>query len=316
MKKRLIFVGILLPFILIASACSPKTEEVKLVTATPQAESLIAEGRVRPVNSLDNSFTVSGQVEEVLVADGGYVEAGQVLATLKGSMEAQVSVSRASQEVLLAQQALDDFKSLAAINLAEGRLAVFERQKELEEAQKVYDQDSSEENQVKLEISQENLELAENLLVKLEAGKGLDSDQLAVLQAGLESATLALSNANELLAARKLTANMDGTVVDLSLQAGQQIQAGQPVLILADFSKWVVETDNLTENDVVNVHEGQQVEIVFDSLPEVTLTGEVIKIAAKFEEKRGDITYTATVLLAQTDPQIRWGMTAAIYFLP
>jgi multidrug resistance efflux pump len=231
-------------------------------------------------------------------------------------MEAQVSVSRASQEVLLAQQALDDFKSLAAINLAEGRLAVFERQKELEEAQKVYDQDSSEENQVKLEISQENLELAENLLVKLEAGKGLDSDQLAVLQAGLESATLALSNANELLAARKLTANMDGTVVDLSLQAGQQIQAGQPVLILADFSKWVVETDNLTENDVVNVHEGQQVEIVFDSLPEVTLTGEVIKIAAKFEEKRGDITYTATVLLAQTDPQIRWGMTAAIYFLP
>lgn len=64
------------------------------------------------------------------------------------------------------------------------------------------------------------------------------------------------------------------------------------------------------------IKEGQKVEIVFDSLPETKFSGEVTNIATKFEEKRGDITYTVTVLLLQPDAQVRWGMTAALYFLP
>ena len=85
---------------------------------------------------------------------------------------------------------------------------------------------------------------------------------------------------------------------------------------MADYSTWVVKTDNLTETDVVNLAVGQKVEVVLDALPEVTLSGEVTHINARFEEKRGDITYTVTILLSQTDPQMRWGMTAAVSFLP
>ena len=51
-------------------------------------------------------------------------------------------------------------------------------------------------------------------------------------------------------------------------------------MTVADFSSWVVKTDNLTEVDVVNVKVGQKVEIVLDALPDVTLTGEVTHINA------------------------------------
>ena len=54
--------------------------------------------------------------------------------------------------------------------------------------------------------------------------------------------------------------------------------------------------------------------MTLDALPDVTLKGEVTNINARFEEKRGDITYTVTVLLTETDPLMRWGMTAAVRF--
>ena len=90
--------------------------------------------------------------------------------------------------------------------------------------------------------------------------------------------------------------------------------AGSPVLTLADLSNWVVKTDNLTEGDVTQVSIGQEVEVVLDVLPDAPLTGKVTRINSRFEEKRGDITYTVTVQLTKTDPRMRWGMTAAVKF--
>jgi len=67
---------------------------------------------------------------------------------------------------------------------------------------------------------------------------------------------------------------------------------------------------------VVNLKVGQKANIVFDALPGKTLTAEVTHINQLFEEKRGDITYTVTLALTQTDPALRWGMTAAVRFIP
>ena len=86
------------------------------------------------------------------------------------------------------------------------------------------------------------------------------------------------------------------------------------ILAIADFSDWIVETDNLTELDVVEIEVGENVTVTLDALSDVTLSGEVTNINARFEEKRGDITYTVTILLSETDPRMRWGMTAAVRF--
>jgi HlyD family secretion protein len=86
------------------------------------------------------------------------------------------------------------------------------------------------------------------------------------------------------------------------------------VVTLGDFTQWVVKTNNLTEIEVVRLQDGQTAEVVLDALPDVTLTGKVTKIASVFVESRGDITYTVTVTLDQSDPRARWGMTAQVTF--
>jgi multidrug resistance efflux pump len=86
------------------------------------------------------------------------------------------------------------------------------------------------------------------------------------------------------------------------------------VAVLADFSQWVVETDDLTEIEIPEVREGQTVKIIPDALPDLELTGTVERIKDVFEEKRGDITYTVRIKLNQSDERLRWGMTVAATF--
>ena len=74
------------------------------------------------------------------------------------------------------------------------------------------------------------------------------------------------------------------------------------------------ETDDLTEIEVVDISLGQKTIIVPDALPDLELTGTVEEISDQFEEKRGDITYTARIQIDDIDPRLRWGMTVAITF--
>ena len=105
-------------------------------------------------------------------------------------------------------------------------------------------------------------------------------------------------------------------MVDLDIQSGELVTAGMPVATIADYSAWLVKTDNLTELEIARVSLGQKVRVTLDALPEIALEGEVTHINARYEEKRGDITYTVTIRLSQSDPQMLWGMTASVTFLP
>ncbi len=107
------------------------------------------------------------------------------------------------------------------------------------------------------------------------------------------------TRAQAALAHLELRAPFVGTVAALKVKVGEQAAPGQPAATVADFSSWIVETDNLTEIEVVKIKEGQQTTVVLDALPDVTLQGQVIAISSLFEEKCGDITYTVKVALAE-----------------
>ncbi|MBI4926405.1 MAG: efflux RND transporter periplasmic adaptor subunit [Anaerolineae bacterium] len=302
--------------ILVLSACSPKAEPAAAM-ALPQApQELIVEGRLMPVNSLDQSFSIPGQVAEVLVKDGETVSVGQALARLHNSPETELALARAKQEALLARQSLDNLSAGADVALAQARLAVLDARDEQETAQNRFDANDSEENQARLDLANATLKQAEDLLAMLETGAGIDPDLKSAAEARLASAGAALNSAQAAMDALELTATLAGQVVDLNLQAGERVAAGQPVMTVADASQWIVETDNLTEIDVVNVKVGQKAKITLDALPTLTLDAEVTHVTARYAEKRGDITYTVTLVLSQTDPMLRWGMTAAVAFLP
>jgi multidrug resistance efflux pump len=70
----------------------------------------------------------------------------------------------------------------------------------------------------------------------------------------------------------------------------------------------------VTEIDVVNLKEGQPVTVTLDALPGVVLKGKVLSIGQNYSQNQGDIVYEVTVVLTDTNPAMRWGMTAAVKF--
>lgn len=316
MKNKISLITIIIAGFFLISACSPKSTQVAPTVEANLPDTLIAEGKLFPVNTLDQSFIISGTISEVLVEDGATVEVGQVLARISVTPEVKTALARAQQEVLSAQQALDNLKINAKKELSLSETAMFEWQEKVDDAQIEYDQDETEQNKAILDLALENLKLAEDKFDLLNAENGLDPVQVTLAEARLETANAALISTKSQMDSFELKATMAGTVVDLALQAGQKFVPGATVITVADFSGMVIKTDNLSELDIPTVKTGQKTEIIFDALPGVTFSGEVIDINTRFEEKRGDVTYTVTVLLDQLQPELRWGMTAAVYFLP
>ena len=163
--------------------------------------------------------------------------------------------------------------------------------------------------QIQLRISQATISVE---LAKIGEKSALLSLNTARTQ--MKASQAALDSATQNLAHNELVAPWDGTIADLPLTLDEYVQPGQPIATLADFSIWKVETDNLTEIEVPDVSVGQSVSINPDALPELQLNGIVSSISQLFTEKRGDVTYTVTIDLEDSDPRLRWGMTMVVTF--
>jgi HlyD family secretion protein len=144
--------------------------------------------------------------------------------------------------------------------------------------------------------------------------RGVDADVLAAAEARIEVAEAQLSAAGAALEALTLTAPMAGTVVEVSARVGEPASPAAPAVVLADLSEWWIETESLTQIDVVGIEPGDEARVVVDALPDLAFSGEVVTIDDLFQDRRGDVTYTAHLRLSGTDPRLRWGMTCAVTF--
>lgn len=391
------FVVVTLVFVMAGVGCSALPSISSLGgQATPTAEaeidlelavpSVAIEGRLVPKGTVGLAFAISGQVSEVLVAEGDLVQTGDVIARLTGKEQLASSVAAAEFELFSAQQSrksLDDDLDLArnqalqsfnqarqavhdaerlvngiglpatqadieiansqvifaanalekaqdnfdkVKNLPENNLQRARLQIELSNAQKAYDaavlkynglvsttgEFERQQRLTNLEIAEGQLALAQKTVDTLAAGP--DPDAVAGADARILAAEARLAAAQADLSKLDLVATQNGKILDFDLVAGQAVAAGAPVLQIVDFSEWDVETENLTEIEVVDVTVGQMVTIIPDALPKLKLAGEVISISDTFAEKRGEITYTVKIKLAETDPLLRWGMTVVVDF--
>ncbi|MCB0156101.1 MAG: RND transporter, partial [Anaerolineae bacterium] len=76
---------------------------------------------------------------------------------------------------------------------------------------------------------------------------------------------------------------------------------------------WQIETDDLTEIDVVRVEVGRTVSISVDALPDVEFEGEVVRIKPQSETKAGDVTYTVLIDITKGPVEkLKWGMTTFV----
>jgi multidrug efflux pump subunit AcrA (membrane-fusion protein) len=145
--------------------------------------------------------------------------------------------------------------------------------------------------------------------------EGFDTDQKALLEGQFSAAEAGLAAAEKALEGYTLTAPFAGTITDLYLEVGQLIGPEVPAAQLADLSTFEIKTRDLTELEVVKITEGQAVEIAPDALPDLVLMGTVERIGESFTTQTGDILYTVTISLDETDPDLRWGMTVELKFI-
>ena len=143
---------------------------------------------------------------------------------------------------------------------------------------------------------------------------GNNAGEKALAEAQYEAAHANLEAARAALADVELLAPFDGTVAGLKVKSGETVTPGQVVVSIADFSGWIVKTTDLTELDVVDISEGEPVNITLDAIPNTTIKGEVQTIGQNYSEKQGDIVYEVTVKLTEALPDIRWGMTSEAKF--
>jgi HlyD family secretion protein len=167
-------------------------------------------------------------------------------------------------------------------------------------------------------IAEAGLAQAEGALAEAQARMTQSEASLTQAEADVLRVQAAIVAAQTALDDRTLFAPFAGTVADLLVETGEVINAGVPALILADFSRWLVETTDLTELDVVAVVSGDPARIRIDALPDVTLAGTVGDgsadgIAELSQELRGDVVYTVTIQLdEEPDIPLRWGMTVFV----
>lgn len=342
MKTKLLSIIVFTSLLLTAcSSVRPQPVEAAAIPTAIADTSIMAEGRLEPVHFAEIAFTTSGAVSEVLVKEGDQVEKGQVLVRLGDASD--TNYASAKLELASAKQAINDLNNAAGTDLAQAIIDLKDAQEAYEKADDylIYLQNSKKvpqsetklfletkrnswmyvyktktfrgpapedwiiEAQNDLALKKAELEDAQRTYDRLK--DGADVEQLAVLEARLEAAEAGVATFSVL-------APFDGVVAELNAQQGSSINAGQVAVTVANLSSWLIETTDLTELDVVRLSEGQPVTVTLDAIPDAELNGQIESIGQTYEEKQGDIVYTATVALEDSHPSIRWGMTAVVNF--
>lgn len=341
MKKITLLTTALLALTLAACSTATATPEATQIPIVVADDTIIAEGRVEPIQYAEIAFNASGAVSEVLVKEGESVTKGQPLIRLGG--ESDTNYAAAQVELVSAQKAWDDLLNSRGADFAQ---AVIELKDAKEDSDKAYQylvylnndkripqtesrriltntpfgfqyttktksftgpapEDWIVEAENDLALKKAELEKAQLAYDRLKDGP--DADQLPVVEARLNAAKAAV-------AAFSVIAPFDGVVAELNAKAGSSINAGEIAVTIADISNWTVITTDVTEIDVVKLKEGQPVTVALDAIPDTELNGEILSIGQGYTENQGDIVYEVAILLTDQDPAMRWGMTAVVTF--
>jgi multidrug resistance efflux pump len=340
-QKILLFIAASL-LIVGCSASSGQPTEATPTPAQPADSTIIAEGRLEPIRYAEIAFTASGRISAIPVEEGQEVKKGDELIRLGDGSDSQYAA--AQLELVNAKKALTDLNHASGADLAQAVIELKDAKEEYNKAVDYLDYLKNEDKVPQTEIRryylvqtwgryefrtktqsfkgpapQDWIIEAENDITlkkaELDAAQraydrlkgGVDAEQLTVLEARLKAAEAGL-------AAFSVIAPFDGVVADLNARLGGSIDAGEPAVTVADFSEWLVKTTDLTEIDVVKLQEGQPVTVTLDAIPDAELKGTIVSIGQTYAENQGDIVYKVTILLSDSHPALRWGMTASVAF--
>jgi HlyD family secretion protein len=247
--------------------------------------------------------------------------------------EAVAAVANAERELSKAKSGFEDLKPLLSegfitkVELDRAEQQVAKASEELALAKRRRDSLVGFGRPLELSQARSDALLTKESVRQLESAATYRVDQKQSAVAGAEGriqeATAKLSLAQQQLARTEVRADVSGIVVYRNVffgseqrkpQVGDQVWANQPLLILPDISKMVVET-TIRETDIHKVEQNQKVAVRVEAYPALKFTGKVTLVgtlAQEEKERRGTKFFGVTLALNESDPRLRPGMTARV----
>ena len=261
-----------------------QTKPIKRCTITEVVE---ASGTINPVNTVSVGSTVSGLIKEIYVDYNDVVKKGQILAQIDpANFEATVQQNQAqinnAQANVAKLQAIADFDRQQYIRYKKKYEKNFVAKSELDEKYSTYKSDLAQISAARAQISQ--------------------------YQASLKTA---MTN----LGYTKIIAPVDGTIISREIDLGSPVaasfQAPELFTIAQDLTNMQIEV-SVSEADIGNVQEGQDVTYTIDGYPDMNFKGKVTQVRLSPTTESNVVTYTVIVDVNNEDLKLKPGMTANV----
>ncbi|HWQ78946.1 MAG TPA: efflux RND transporter periplasmic adaptor subunit [Anaerovoracaceae bacterium] len=278
---------------------------------------LIIQGNIK-TEETDLNSKIAGNVDQVLVEEGGEVKKGDVLIVISSeSIEAKKRQAEAAAAAAQAQydKALNGARSQ---EVAQAKAGYELAEKTYQRIKTLYEQEAVSANTYDQAFAQytaakETYEMAE---------QGAREEDKAAAEALVAQAQAAMAEVQSYLDDTVIKALMDGVVTALNVNEGELVSTGMPLATLTSTEKPYVEI-NVKETDLGLVHMGGQVDVVIAAYPDDVFRGTIVKVNQKpdFATKRatgdsGDfdvLSYGVKIELDQTtDKEIYPGMTVMV----
>jgi len=206
------------------------------------------------------------------------------------------------------------------IDLAQAEADLEAAQAALADAQRQYDEMTDGPDPDSLALAEARLKNAQSQLTLAESGAS--NEELAVAQAQIDTAQAAIAVINAQLDKLTLTAPMDGRVLYRSIEPGEVVQPGVPLLTLARLDNLTI-TVYVPEDRYGEIVLGQTAAVTVDSFPGENFDALVVRIAdeAEFtprnvqtEEGRRTTVFAVKLSVESVGGRLKPGMLADVVF--
>lgn len=291
MNKKQIILTTVIIIIAIFIFCSFNKKKIVYETAPIQKRTITqvveASGTINPVNTVSVGSTVSGLISAIYVDFNSKVTKGQLLAEID-PRTFQATVDQNAANVASAKADLSN--KLATYEMSEKTLKRYRNlyaknfipKSELDQAESDYKSNLAQVNAAKAKITQTQAQYNQSLV-----------------------------NLNY----TKITAPVGGMIISRKIDLGQPVaasfQAPELFTIAQDLEKMQIEV-NVSEADIGEVKEGQDVIYTLDGYPNSEFYGKVTQVRISPTTVSNVVTYSVIVTVDNSDLKLKPGMTANV----
>ena len=290
-QKKYLIISIVIIVIAVAVIMNIMSKRVTYKTATIKRRTITqvveASGTINPVNTVSVGSTVSGLISAIYVDFNSKVTKGQLLAeidprTFQATVDQNLASMNSAQATLANKQAAFEMSAKTLKRYRNLYARNFIPKADLDQAEADYKSNLAQVNSAKAQIEQTRAQYNQSLV-----------------------------NLNY----TKITAPVSGMIISREIDLGQPVaasfQAPELFTIAQDLEKMQIEV-NVSEADIGEVKEGQDVMYTLDGYPNSQFYGKVTQVRISPTTVSNVVTYSVIVTVDNKDLKLKPGMTANV----